>query len=85
LQRTRQGRPRKIRGHRRSRFQYARNVFGFVFIGVLVIAVLLVVVSQSRWAGNKGCAYNKHNPRPRGVGMPKIVDEIYQPSVEHVI
>jgi hypothetical protein len=60
-------------------------VFGFVFIGVLVIAVLLVVVSQSRWAGNKGCAYNKHNPRPRGVGMPKIVDEIYQPSVEHVI
>jgi hypothetical protein len=60
-------------------------VFGFVFIGVLVIAVFLVVVSQSRWAGNKGWAYNKHNPRPPGVGMPKVLDEIYQPSVQHVI
>ena len=60
-------------------------MFGFIFIGVLVVALILVAVSNSRWAGRKGWVYNKHNPRPPGVGMPKILDEIYQPSVEHVI
>jgi hypothetical protein len=60
-------------------------MFGFLFIGVLVLAVVLVVVMNSRWAGRRGWVYNKHNPRPPGVGMPKVLDEIYQPSVEHVI
>ena len=60
-------------------------MFGFIFIGVLAVALILVAVSNSRWAGRKGWVYNKHNPRPPGVGMPKLLDEIYQPSVEHVI
>lgn len=60
-------------------------MFGFIFIGILVLAVVLVAVSNSRWVGHKGWVYNKHNPRPPGVGMPKILDEIYQPSIEHVI
>ena len=60
-------------------------MFGFVFIGVLVLAVVFVVLMNSRWAGSRGWVYNKHNPRPPGAGMPKILDEIYQPSVEHVI
>ena len=60
-------------------------MFGFIFIGVLVVALILAAASQSRWAGHKGWVYNKHNPRPPGVGMPKFLDEIYQPSVEHVV
>jgi hypothetical protein len=60
-------------------------VFGFIFIGVLVVATIIAALSNSRWAGRRGWVYNKHNRRPRGVGMPKILDENYQPSVEHVI
>ena len=58
---------------------------GFIVIGILVVVLLLVAVANSRWAGRRGWAYNKHNPRPPGAGMPKALDEIYQPSVEHVI
>ena len=60
-------------------------MFGFNFIGVLAVALILVAVSNSRWAGRKGWVYNKQDPRPPGVGLPKILDEIYQPNVEHVI
>ena len=60
-------------------------MIGFIVIGVLTVALLLVAVANSRWAGHKGWTYNRHNPRPRGAGMPRLLDEIYQPSVEHVI
>jgi len=60
-------------------------MIGFIVIGVLGVAVMLVVVANSRWVGRKGWAYNTHNPRPPGVGVPRLLDEIYQPSVEHVI
>jgi len=40
----------------------------------------------SRWAGRRGWVYNKHNPRPNGSGIaPGLFDEIYLPSIEHVI
>ncbi|MCL1586790.1 MAG: hypothetical protein M3092_00095 [Actinomycetia bacterium] len=60
-------------------------MFGFIAIGVLAVALSFVALSNSRLAGRKGWVYNKHNPRPPGAGMPKIFDEVYQPSVEHVI
>jgi len=60
-------------------------VIGYIVIAVLVVVLLLVGVANSRWAGRKGWVYNTHNPRPRGAGMPRLLDEIYQPGVEHVI
>ncbi len=38
-----------------------------------------------RYAGRRGWVYNKHNPRPRHVGTLGILEEIYQPSIRHVI
>ena len=40
---------------------------------------------NSRWAGERGWVYNRHNPRPRGVGSLGLLESIYQPSIEHVI
>lgn len=39
----------------------------------------------ARAAGKRGWVYNKHNPRPRGSGIPGFLDQIYQPSIAHVI
>jgi hypothetical protein len=50
-----------------------------------VVAVILAAASNSHWADRKGWVYNKHNPRPPGVGMAQNFDEIYQPSIGHVI
>ncbi|MFV1961745.1 MAG: hypothetical protein ACC658_07905 [Acidimicrobiia bacterium] len=61
-------------------------MIGFTVFGVLATVFLLVFVANSRWAANKGWVYNKHNPRPRGSGIPPgVFDQLFQPSVEHVI
>ena len=63
---------------------YPRPVIGLIVLGVLATVLGLVLVANSRWAAGRGWAYNKHNPRPSGSGIPTTLDEIYQPSIEHV-
>ncbi|GMQ97916.1 MAG: hypothetical protein BMS9Abin17_0419 [Acidimicrobiia bacterium] len=60
-------------------------MIGFIVLGVIVTVLLLALVANSRWAANKGWVFNKHNPRPSGHGIPMMLDEIYNPSVEHTI
>jgi len=60
-------------------------MLGFVVLGVLAVALVLVVVANSRWAAKRGWVFNKHNPRPSGSANLMLVDQIYQPGVEHVI
>lgn len=53
---------------------------------VIVVAIAFGALASTRWAGDRGWVYNKHNPRPPGVGYaPGAFDEAFQPSVEHVI
>jgi len=40
---------------------------------------------KSRWLARRGWVYNKHNPRPSGEGTLGLLEEIYQPSIRHVI
>lgn len=65
--------------------QYPCRVIGFIVFGVLAAVVIVGYVASSRWAAKKNWVFNKHNPRPRGSGMPMLLDQIYQPSIEHVI
>jgi len=60
----------------------------------IVIAICALAVSfiafvtwamHSRWLAGRGWVYNKHNPRPRGMGTLGLLESIYQPSIEHVI
>lgn len=62
-------------------------MIGFGFAVLVVVTVVLVVAALvlTRWAGKRGWIYNKHNPRPAGSGVPMMLDELYQPSIEHVI
>ena len=57
----------------------AATVLGLGFVGVVTWAM------NSRWAGERDWVYNRHNPRPRGVGSLGLLETIYQPSLEHVI
>lgn len=55
-------------------------------LGALIIGIAFGILAGSRWAGERGWFYNKHNPRPPGAGLqPGPFDEIYQPGVRHVI
>ena len=54
-------------------------VIVFAFIGVVMWA------ANSRLAGERGWVYNRYNPRPRGGGTLGLLEEIYQPSITHVI
>ncbi len=57
-----------------------------VLIAAVVVGIVFGLFASSRWAGERGWFYNKHNPRPPGAGLrPGPFDEIYQPSVRHVI
>ena len=60
-------------------------MIGFFVLGLLAFVLFSVAIMGSRWAGKKGWVYNKHNPRPTRSGMPMMLDEIFQPSVSHVI
>ncbi|MCL1593901.1 MAG: hypothetical protein M3132_06070 [Actinomycetia bacterium] len=61
------------------------DMIGFIVIGVLALVLAAVAIASSRWAVQRGWVYNKHNPRPGGAGMPMMVDQIYNPGIEHVI
>lgn len=59
---------------------------GYVMLGIAVAVPLIVAWAlNSRRAGERGWVYNKHNPRPRGVGTLGMLEEIYQPSIRYVI
>ncbi|MBG7605949.1 MAG: hypothetical protein IZT58_15190 [Actinobacteria bacterium] len=60
-------------------------MIGFIVLAVLVTVLVLVYVANSRWAAKRGWVFNKHNPRPTGTGAPMWLDQIYQPSIEHLI
>ena len=59
---------------------------------LLVALIAALVVGRagsrlSRWAGERGWVYNKHNPRKPGSGAGSLglFEEVFQPSVRHVI
>ncbi len=54
-------------------------------LGVLATVLVLGFLLDSRWAAKRGWVFNRHNPRPRGSGIPMLLDQIYQPSIEHMI
>ncbi|MCJ7780649.1 MAG: hypothetical protein MUQ27_07470 [Acidimicrobiia bacterium] len=60
-------------------------MIGFIALGVLATLLTLGFFLNSRWAAQRGWVFNKHNSRPRGSGMPMLLDQIYQPSIEHMI
>jgi len=57
-----------------------------VVLAVIVIAVVWVALARLfRYAGRRGWVFNKHNPkpsRPRSLGL---LEQVYQPSIQHVI
>jgi len=62
--------------------------------GIIALVLIVIVFSfilfvfwamNSRWAGERGWVYNRHNPRPRGIGALGMLESIYQPSIERVI
>jgi len=61
------------------------DVIGFILLGILATVLALGLVANSRWAAKRNWVFNRHNPRPSGSGIPQLLDEIYQPSVEHMI
>jgi hypothetical protein len=62
---------------------------GFILVGAMVLVCgfigFVIWASNSRIAGERGWVYNKHNPRPRGMGTLGLLETIYQPAMEHVI
>ena len=60
-------------------------MIALVVLVVLATVLVLGAIANSRWAANRGWVYNKHNPRPTRSAIPMMLDEIYQPSISHVI
>ena len=61
-------------------------MFAYIALGVVVLAIAFGALANTRWAGERGWVYNKHNPRPRGTGRTLgIFEEMFQPGIEHVV
>jgi hypothetical protein len=61
-------------------------VAGYLFLGaVALIVVIMIWALNSRRLARRGWIYNRHNPRPPGGGTLGLLEEIYQPSIRHVI
>jgi hypothetical protein len=61
-------------------------VAGYGFVTALVVLTVVTIwFLSSRWAAERGWVYNRHNPRPRGGGTLGLLEEIYNPSIRHVI
>lgn len=59
---------------------------GYIMLGIAVAVPLIIVWAlNSRWAGERGWVHIKHNPRPCGLGTLGLLEEIYQPSIRHVV
>lgn len=60
----------------------------YSWLAMAVTATVLIGVAGNwlaRWAGGRGWVYNKHNPRPPGGSTFRPFDEVFQPSIRHVI
>lgn len=60
----------------------------YFWLAIAVAATVLIGVvgnQLSRWAGGRGWVYNKHNPRPPGGSTFRPFDEVFEPSIRHVI
>jgi hypothetical protein len=61
-------------------------VFAWILIGFsLTVAGVFTWAMNSRVAGERDWVYNRYNPRPKGGGSLGLLEEIYQPSIRHVI
>lgn len=61
-------------------------MIAIVALGVFALWIGLTAWAlHSRWLAERGWVYNKHNPRPSGGGTLGLLEEIYQPSIRHVI
>jgi hypothetical protein len=59
---------------------------GYFMIGFVVVTVVVATwAANSRWLGERDWVYNRFNPRRRGAGTLGLLEEIYQPSIRHVI
>lgn len=54
-------------------------------IVILVLAVAVTWFLSSRWAADRDWVYNRHNPRPKGMGTLGLLEEIYQPGIHYLI
>lgn len=58
----------------------------YILLWVLgAIAVVAAWALNSRWLADRGWIYNRYNPRPKGGGTLGLLEEIYQPSIRHVV
>lgn len=58
---------------------------GIVTVLVVVVVGVFTWAMNSRLAAERGWVYNRYNPRPKGGGSLGLLEEIYQPSIRHVI
>ena len=66
--------------------RYPESVFAYLIIGLVVVGMVAGAFLSSRWAGERGWAYNKHNPRPRGSGIPSAsFGQAFKPELEYVV
>jgi hypothetical protein len=55
-------------------------------LGLVALAVAFGLLASSRWAGERGWFYNKHNPRPSGSGVPPAAfGQVFKPDLEHTV
>ena len=63
-------------------------MFGLLIGGIVAVVLMSIGFALrrlSRLAGERDWVYNKHNPRPKGLGTLGLLESIYQPSIEYVI
>jgi hypothetical protein len=56
-----------------------------VLVGIAIGLAVFALARLLRWAGRRGWVYNKYNPRPSRPRSLGFLEQIYQPSIEHVI
>ena len=61
-------------------------MFAYVLLGLLATVILVALFFGSRWVGERGWVYNKHNPRPPGSGIPSgAFGQILKPELEYMV
>ena len=58
----------------------------YVILGIGLVVLAVAWRWFSRFAAERDWIYHeKHNPRPQGLASLGLLEEIYQPSISHVI